>query len=84
MNQPFFILGYRMCICHLPCRPVKPNIIGEQVIRCHLFLNLSLFKESAFFTFELKCTYLAIRFTLRFSDYHSRKNMKCMKKKLQY
>lgn len=22
--------GYRMCICHLPCRPVKPNIIGEQ------------------------------------------------------
>ncbi|XP_023564248.1 TRMT1-like protein [Octodon degus] len=23
--------GYRMCICHLPCRPVKPNIIGEQV-----------------------------------------------------
>ncbi|XP_077013334.1 tRNA (guanine(27)-N(2))-dimethyltransferase isoform X2 [Tamandua tetradactyla] len=23
--------GYRMCICHLPCRPVKPNIIGEQM-----------------------------------------------------
>ncbi|XP_020032660.2 TRMT1-like protein isoform X1 [Castor canadensis] len=23
--------GYRMCICHLPCRPVKPNVIGEQV-----------------------------------------------------
>lgn len=23
--------GYRMCICHLPCRPVKPNIIGEQI-----------------------------------------------------
>uniref|UniRef100_A0A8D0LRJ1 tRNA (guanine(27)-N(2))-dimethyltransferase n=1 Tax=Sus scrofa TaxID=9823 RepID=A0A8D0LRJ1_PIG len=23
--------GYRMCICHLPCRPVKPNIIGEQL-----------------------------------------------------
>ncbi|XP_053892673.1 TRMT1-like protein isoform X1 [Malaclemys terrapin pileata] len=22
--------GYRMCICHLPCRPVKPNIIGDQ------------------------------------------------------
>ncbi|XP_062960751.1 TRMT1-like protein [Cynocephalus volans] len=22
--------GYRMCICHLPCRPVKPNI-GEQI-----------------------------------------------------
>ncbi|KAM5202932.1 TRMT1-like protein isoform 2-T2 [Hipposideros larvatus] len=20
-----------MCICHLPCRPVKPNIIGEQI-----------------------------------------------------
>ncbi|KAB0376343.1 hypothetical protein FD755_010787 [Muntiacus reevesi] len=23
--------GYRMCICHLPCRPVKPNIVGEQI-----------------------------------------------------
>uniref|UniRef100_A0A8D2GSC1 tRNA (guanine(27)-N(2))-dimethyltransferase n=1 Tax=Urocitellus parryii TaxID=9999 RepID=A0A8D2GSC1_UROPR len=23
--------GYRMCICHLPCRPVKPNNIGEQI-----------------------------------------------------
>ncbi|XP_042530636.1 TRMT1-like protein isoform X4 [Dipodomys spectabilis] len=23
--------GFRMCICHLPCRPVKPNIIGEQI-----------------------------------------------------
>ncbi|KAM8816401.1 TRMT1-like protein isoform 4-T4 [Rhynchonycteris naso] len=23
--------GYRMCICHLSCRPVKPNIIGEQI-----------------------------------------------------
>ncbi|MBZ3872787.1 TRMT1-like protein [Sciurus carolinensis] len=23
--------GYRMCICHLPCRPVKPNVIGEQI-----------------------------------------------------
>ncbi|XP_074763156.1 tRNA (guanine(27)-N(2))-dimethyltransferase isoform X2 [Athene noctua] len=22
--------GYRMCICHLPCRPVKPNFIGDQ------------------------------------------------------
>ncbi|XP_030427698.1 TRMT1-like protein isoform X2 [Gopherus evgoodei] len=22
--------GYRMCICHLPCRPVKPNLIGDQ------------------------------------------------------
>nr|KAF6414674.1 tRNA methyltransferase 1 like [Molossus molossus] len=23
--------GYRMCICHLPCRPVKPSVIGEQI-----------------------------------------------------
>nr|XP_004658765.2 TRMT1-like protein isoform X2 [Jaculus jaculus] len=23
--------GYRMCICHLPCRPIKPNA-GEQII----------------------------------------------------
>lgn len=23
--------GYRMCICHLPCRPVKPNLVGDQV-----------------------------------------------------
>ncbi|XP_005071327.1 TRMT1-like protein isoform X1 [Mesocricetus auratus] len=23
--------GYRMCICHLACRPVKPTIVGEQV-----------------------------------------------------
>nr|XP_020650753.1 TRMT1-like protein isoform X1 [Pogona vitticeps] len=23
--------GYRMCICHLPCRPTKPNIAGDQV-----------------------------------------------------
>ncbi|XP_064371631.1 TRMT1-like protein isoform X2 [Dromaius novaehollandiae] len=22
--------GYRMCICHLPCRLVKPNLIGDQ------------------------------------------------------
>uniref|UniRef100_A0A8B9FSG5 tRNA (guanine(26)-N(2))-dimethyltransferase n=1 Tax=Amazona collaria TaxID=241587 RepID=A0A8B9FSG5_9PSIT len=22
--------GYRMCICHLPCHPVKPNLIGDQ------------------------------------------------------
>ncbi|KAM6261878.1 TRMT1-like protein isoform 3-T3 [Porphyrio hochstetteri] len=22
--------GYRMCICHLPCRPVKPNVAGDQ------------------------------------------------------
>ncbi|KAM6323478.1 TRMT1-like protein [Aegotheles albertisi] len=22
--------GYRMCICHLPCRPVKPNLVGDQ------------------------------------------------------
>lgn len=20
-----------MCICHLPCRPVKPNLVGDQV-----------------------------------------------------
>lgn len=23
--------GHRMCICHLPCLPVKPNIVGEQI-----------------------------------------------------
>ncbi|XP_029334001.1 TRMT1-like protein isoform X2 [Mus caroli] len=23
--------GYRMCICHLACRPVKPTIVGEQM-----------------------------------------------------
>ncbi|XP_040841301.1 TRMT1-like protein isoform X1 [Ochotona curzoniae] len=23
--------GHRMCICHLPCRPVKPNTAGEQI-----------------------------------------------------
>ncbi|XP_054021268.1 TRMT1-like protein isoform X1 [Dryobates pubescens] len=22
--------GYRMCICYLPCHPVKPNLIGDQ------------------------------------------------------
>ncbi|XP_051480355.1 TRMT1-like protein isoform X4 [Apus apus] len=22
--------GYRMCICHLSCHPVKPNLIGDQ------------------------------------------------------
>ncbi|NXA33999.1 TRM1L protein, partial [Eudromia elegans] len=22
--------GYRMCICHLPCRLVKPNVVGDQ------------------------------------------------------
>nr|XP_013811776.1 PREDICTED: TRMT1-like protein isoform X2 [Apteryx mantelli mantelli] len=22
--------GYRMCICHLPCRLVKPNLVGDQ------------------------------------------------------
>ncbi|KFP26268.1 TRMT1-like, partial [Colius striatus] len=22
--------GYRMCICHLPCRPVKPSLVGDQ------------------------------------------------------
>uniref|UniRef100_A0A8D2J3Z0 tRNA (guanine(27)-N(2))-dimethyltransferase n=2 Tax=Varanus komodoensis TaxID=61221 RepID=A0A8D2J3Z0_VARKO len=25
--------GYRMCICHLPCHPVKPNVAGDQVIK---------------------------------------------------
>ncbi|NXK97015.1 TRM1L protein, partial [Formicarius rufipectus] len=24
--------GYRMCICHLPCRPVKPNVVGDQAL----------------------------------------------------
>ncbi|XP_068055595.1 TRMT1-like protein [Anomalospiza imberbis] len=24
--------GYRMCICHLPCRPVKPNLVGDQTL----------------------------------------------------
>ncbi|XP_017690432.1 PREDICTED: TRMT1-like protein [Lepidothrix coronata] len=24
--------GYRMCICHLPCRPVKPNLAGDQTL----------------------------------------------------
>ncbi|XP_071666673.1 TRMT1-like protein isoform X2 [Patagioenas fasciata] len=24
--------GYRMCICHLPCHPVKPNLVGEQAL----------------------------------------------------
>ncbi|NWU86563.1 TRM1L protein, partial [Onychorhynchus coronatus] len=24
--------GYRMCICHLPCHPVKPNLIGDQTL----------------------------------------------------
>ncbi|XP_077188772.1 tRNA (guanine(27)-N(2))-dimethyltransferase isoform X3 [Paroedura picta] len=23
--------GYRMCICYLPCRPVKPNVPGDQI-----------------------------------------------------
>ncbi|KAM6456554.1 TRMT1-like protein isoform 2-T2 [Liasis olivaceus] len=23
--------GYRMCICDLPCRPVKPNVAGDQI-----------------------------------------------------
>ncbi|KAH0618303.1 hypothetical protein JD844_017372 [Phrynosoma platyrhinos] len=23
--------GYRMCICHLPCRPVKPNVTGDLI-----------------------------------------------------
>ncbi|XP_077784442.1 tRNA (guanine(27)-N(2))-dimethyltransferase isoform X2 [Podarcis muralis] len=23
--------GYRMCICHLPCRPVKPNVAADQI-----------------------------------------------------
>lgn len=30
--------GHRMCICHLPCRPVKPNVAGEQIpikMGCH-------------------------------------------------
>ncbi|XP_025893726.1 TRMT1-like protein [Nothoprocta perdicaria] len=22
--------GYRMCICHLPCRLIKPNVVGDQ------------------------------------------------------
>ncbi|NWU95426.1 TRM1L protein, partial [Upupa epops] len=24
--------GYRMCICYLPCRPVKPNLLGDQML----------------------------------------------------
>ncbi|XP_039582186.1 TRMT1-like protein [Passer montanus] len=24
--------GYRMCICHLPCRPVKPYLAGDQTL----------------------------------------------------
>ncbi|NXP26624.1 TRM1L protein, partial [Scytalopus superciliaris] len=24
--------GYRMCICHLPCRPVKPNLVADQTL----------------------------------------------------
>ncbi|NXC79996.1 TRM1L protein, partial [Cercotrichas coryphoeus] len=24
--------GYRMCICHLSCRPVKPNLVGDQAL----------------------------------------------------
>ncbi|KAM7046315.1 TRMT1-like protein isoform 2-T2 [Acridotheres tristis] len=24
--------GYRMCICHLSCRPVKPNVVGDQTL----------------------------------------------------
>ncbi|NWW02192.1 TRM1L protein, partial [Oreocharis arfaki] len=24
--------GYRMCICHLPCRPVKPDLVGDQTL----------------------------------------------------
>ncbi|NXU46314.1 TRM1L protein, partial [Drymodes brunneopygia] len=24
--------GYRMCICHLACRPVKPNLVGDQTL----------------------------------------------------
>ncbi|NWQ77375.1 TRM1L protein, partial [Columbina picui] len=24
--------GYRMCICHLPCHPVKPNLAGDQTL----------------------------------------------------
>nr|XP_030728910.1 TRMT1-like protein isoform X3 [Globicephala melas] len=31
LNSDNLDAGYRMCICHLPCRPVKPNIIGEQM-----------------------------------------------------
>ncbi|XP_060546091.1 TRMT1-like protein isoform X1 [Pantherophis guttatus] len=23
--------GYKMCICDLPCRPVKPNVVGDQI-----------------------------------------------------
>ncbi|XP_048338474.1 TRMT1-like protein isoform X4 [Sphaerodactylus townsendi] len=23
--------GYRMCICHLPCHPLKPNVAGDQI-----------------------------------------------------
>ncbi|KAM4812751.1 tRNA (guanine(27)-N(2))-dimethyltransferase isoform X2 [Urocitellus parryii] len=31
LNSDNLDAGYRMCICHLPCRPVKPNNIGEQI-----------------------------------------------------
>ncbi|NWR08613.1 TRM1L protein, partial [Paradoxornis webbianus] len=24
--------GYRMCICHLSCRPVKPNLVGDPTL----------------------------------------------------
>ncbi|NXH14267.1 TRM1L protein, partial [Bucco capensis] len=24
--------GYRMCICYLPCHPVKPNLVGDQTL----------------------------------------------------
>ncbi|NXS11845.1 TRM1L protein, partial [Neodrepanis coruscans] len=24
--------GYRMCICHLPCHPGKPNLVGDQTV----------------------------------------------------
>ncbi|NXG45613.1 TRM1L protein, partial [Psilopogon haemacephalus] len=24
--------GYRMCICYLPCHPVKPNVVGDQTV----------------------------------------------------
>ncbi|OWK57266.1 tRNA (guanine(27)-N(2))-dimethyltransferase isoform X2 [Lonchura striata] len=24
--------GYRMCICYLSCRPVKPNLVGDQTL----------------------------------------------------
>ncbi|NXK34028.1 TRM1L protein, partial [Piprites chloris] len=24
--------GYRMCICHLSCHPVKPNLVGDQTL----------------------------------------------------